>query len=166
MKRPKSICLRPGEVEILKRHGSVKISRKANPPAKAVFLPGDRWKNDPDEPGSAYLDDFGGRMRIFSTIGVTGDRRYVKETYGIDTDGSRQFVVYFDMTRGPDCSDKISHDEAVKRGTLVNGFDWRPSTNMPEWASRYSVDIESTTLEQVGKEWQWSALLRLVDSRA
>ena len=54
----------------------------------------------------------------------------------------------------------------MKRGTLVNGFDWRPSTNMPEWASRYSVDIESTTLEQVGKEWQWSALLRLVDSRA
>lgn len=160
--RLKSICLRPNEVEDLRQRCSVTIYRKAKPPTKAIFLPGDKWKNDPDEPGTAYLDDFSGRLRIRSTVGVEGDRRFVKETFGIDTDGSHQWVVYFDMTRGPDCSDKISHDEAVKRGTLVNGFDWRPSTNMPRWASRYLVDIESTTLDQVGKEWQWSALLRLV----
>lgn len=162
MAKSKGICLRHSEVETLKRDGRVTITRKAKPPTEAVFLPDDVWKNDPDEPGNAYLDDFGGRLRIHSTIGVDGDRRFVKETFGIDTDGSRQWVVYYDMSRGPDCSDRISHNEAVKRGTLVNGFDWRPSTNMPRWASRYTVDIKSTTIGKMDGEWNWTATLVLV----
>lgn len=140
--KPRSVCLRDHEARRLLKHGRVLLVRAV---PKLV---------EPDFP--AYLDAYNGGPEwcwwtadnkmcnahgvIRCPFGGVGTRLACREKFGIDTNGSRQWVVYGDMTRGPDCSDKISHDEAVKRGTLVNGFDWRSAATMPADAVRLHAE--------------------------
>ena len=119
--------------------------RVAKPPTKAVFLPDDQWKIDVDEPGTAYMDDEAGRMRITCPFGQPGDRLWVRETWktcdgiyvpGVEfTDGSRAFPEFDDLHAMP--SDH--QDYSRKRSPIY----------MPRWASRITLEITRVRVERV-----------------
>ena len=117
--------------------------RVAKPPPKAVFLPDDQWKIDVDEPGTAYMDDESGRLRITCPYGQPGDRLWVRETWktcdgiyvpGVEfTDGSRAFPEFDDLHAMP--SDH--QDYSRKRSPIY----------MPRWASRITLEITRVRVE-------------------
>jgi hypothetical protein len=118
--------------------------RVAKPPAKAVFLPDDNWKNDPDEPGTAYLDDRAGRMQITCPYGQPGDRLWVRETFitGYDCDELYEKVWY----RATEDSEFRWLDDD---GEMTDRIPWKPSIHMPRWASRITLEITAVRIERL-----------------
>lgn len=129
--------------------------RVAKPPAKAVFLPGDRWKNDADEPGSAYLDDEAGRLRIECPYGKPGDRLWVREKWALvlwdGEDGVDDWVGPIPGTHpGLGWSVHYAAGSTYETDCLEDrGFRWRPSIFMPRWACRLVLEITDVRVERL-----------------
>jgi hypothetical protein len=125
--------------------------RIAKPPAKANFLPDDLWKIDVDEPGSAYLDDESGRLRIDCPFGKPGDRLWCRETFALagwteDTwMGGREYEDWDGVIP--------KQRESLLVGYRADGDDcdqkWRPSIFMPRWASRITLEISDVRVERL-----------------
>ena len=75
------IAFSPATIPALLDGRKTQTRRIARPPDKAVFLPDDHWRIDPDEPGTAYLDDGSGRLRISCPYGAPGRRLWVREDH-------------------------------------------------------------------------------------
>lgn len=124
--------------------------RIAKPPRKAVFLPQDHWKIDPDEPGTAYLDDFGGRLIIKAPYGIPGDYLYVREAYSPD---HAAFYPHYPLVYRADgypaaweiANGKV-HSQEVDESFP---FRWRPARYMPRRAARLFLRIERVRLERL-----------------
>ncbi len=134
--------------------------RIAKPPAKAVFLPDDLWENDLDEPGTAYLDDESGRLRIACPYGVPGDRLWLKETWfpwpngGEHPNWSIDSIVYRAENEGLSPMVGCSLGKRIRPphafvGTIKSG--WHSGRFMPRWASRITLEITDIRVERLTK---------------
>ena len=129
--------------------------RVAKPPPKAVFLPDDQWKIDVDEPGTAYMDDESGRLRITCPYGQPGDRLWVRETWASVPYGPAQ-IHGIDWPGVPDMRPR-KVDERNRARVVIYRADggmpgdevWTPSIHMPRWASRITLEITRVRVERV-----------------
>jgi hypothetical protein len=136
--------------------------RIAKPPAKAVFLPDDHWKTDPDEPGTAYFDDGSGRLLIKCPHGKPGDRLWLKETWADAMSDAGPCICYkanldrkycevdawpinYDLYPGCKFANWASDLESGTEGW------WRSSRFMPRWASRITLEITDVRVERLTK---------------
>jgi hypothetical protein len=134
--------------------------RVAKPPAKAVFLPNDYWRIDLDEPGTAYLDDESGRLRIACPYGQPGDRLWVRETWWSDRrepgvavyDATPEWGKYRDATepiRSTHLDDTLTTREEARAAMLPKFWSKRPSIFMPRWASRLTLIVKAVKIERL-----------------
>jgi hypothetical protein len=134
--------------------------RVAKPPAKAVFLPNDYWRIDLDEPGTAYLDDESGRLRIACPYGQPGDRLWVRETWWSDRrepgvavyDATPEWGKYRDATepiRSTHLDDTLTTREEARAAMLPKFWSKRPSIFMPRWASRLTLEVVAVGVERL-----------------
>lgn len=129
--------------------------RLARPPARANFLPDDVWKNDPDEPGSAYLDDSSGRLRITCPYGVPGDRLWVRETYravedpGAPDEEVRRRLWDEEERETTHISVDYKLDNPHRIMDKLGRPEWKSGRYMPRWASRIDLEVTGVRVERV-----------------
>lgn len=69
-----------------------------------------------------------------SPFGQPGDRLWVREAWALDDNGHEEWAVF-----------RADGDEAAK----PDGAHWSPSTRMPRWASRITLEIISVRVERL-----------------
>lgn len=152
----KSLILRPHEIRHALEHGCGQIRRVVKPQPDGVLADGMPWVKrtirrmdcSVSPPVLIVTDKSmdGGQIcrRLKSPFGTPGHRVWVRETWGLhDTqpsDGAANAHVYYRAADG---------DHYDLRYQL-----WRPSTQMPRWASRLTLEITSRVerVQEISKE--------------
>lgn len=149
----------------------------------------------PKEPGMVdvegavgFVRDRCGQTEWRCPLGVPGDRLWVRETWYCDHFLVGDFAGTRSLFQRPtlsaeDCirewrgkdndmlyyrADGEAHEQFE---TLEGGpFRWRPSTNMPRWASRLTLEITDVRAERLqaptdGSLWVWVVEFRRVDDK-
>lgn len=152
--RERPIIFNDHSIRAIQEGRKTQTRKVAKPPAKAVFLSDDYdyWRIDVAEPGTAYLDDESGRLRIKCPYGQPGDRLWVRETWGMkecrEYDPSGGFSMFTGGTR-------IVYKAGGKgvHGELAYGEPdddrWRSPIFMPRWASRLTLEIVGVKVERL-----------------
>jgi hypothetical protein len=97
-----------------------------------------RWLGEPSPFLPEYVADPG---NFFSPFGYTGHQLYVREAWApmIDADTLR--------AKGPpERTDRIVYRADGEQG---EGFKWRPSIHMPQWAARIYLDVLAVRIERL-----------------
>ena len=154
--RDRPIPFSEAEVRAILEGRKTQTRRVAKPPPKAVFLPDDQWKIDVDEPGTAYMDDESGRLRITCPYGQPGDQMWLRETWALvhnwEEDGIDDWEGAIPKDRPISPSAQVWHKAGHLRSSDTvedRGFRWRPSIHMPRWASRITLEITRVRVERV-----------------
>lgn len=138
-------------VQAILRGEKTQTRRVAKPPAKAAFLPDDFWKNDPDEPGSAYLDDFSGRLRISCPYGVPGDRLWMREAWAVGAcaDGLSPLMLHAPTWLRDNGGLWYPADDHSPTSPISRRGTTRPSIHMPRWASRITLEATEVRVQRL-----------------
>lgn len=111
-----------------------------------------------NEPETAYLDGRAKRLRIGCPCGLSGDRLWVRESFLPCTNGgyvdhkSIRDATYVCFRDG---SQKFLSGGYYQEPPRDSGFNWplgarwRPSSHMPKWASRITLEITEVRVERV-----------------
>jgi hypothetical protein len=154
--KSRPIDFRANEVNAILSGAKTQMRRIARPPAKAVFLPDDRWVNDVDEPGTAYLDDESGRLRIKCQHGKPGDQLWVREAFrAVEDPGADKADVRRKYRDEDGETVRISVDYRADGGNRIMDKigkpEWQSPIFMPKWVSRIALEIIGVKIERVNE---------------
>jgi hypothetical protein len=126
--RMKSLILRAPEIQQLQSTGECLIVRPCNP--QPMFVK--------DE--VIYFKSKVGLIKNLCPLGSPGERRWVKETWSAWTGGMTDCGEEWDIVEGIIDLEMETPQIEYKATSKCEG-PWRPSIHMPQWASRYTVEI-------------------------
>lgn len=100
---------------------------------------------------SAQRKGTGCRPEIPCPFGQPGTRLFVKETWRVNKsyDKFASYVCYVAM--GGDVAGCIDYKATPRKDAEGWGGRWRPSTQMPRWASRITLEVVSVRVERLGE---------------
>lgn len=175
----KSLILHQHEVMELGRAGEVEILRRIKWPVRSVRYAGTRKIYQTLSQVAIDLNYPEGRKHPHETVdcpyGRHGEMRWVRESFGLshqadDINCREQVIVYraghpYTITdAGVDELKRCKNGELIEPNHFVpKPLRWYPSTQMPRWASRYTVKVLAVGVAEVEDVGFWFLQLRRVE---
>lgn len=110
-----------------------------------------RWPDGSSNWWDETMTPLAGFEDIGCPLGAPGDRLRVLEEWRTDRSGAWVPEIVFRDGR-------IAVPEFEQLDSFPRDWDserWRPAETLPEWASRYHLDVVSVRVEQTDGEWWW-----------
>ena len=153
--KTRRLILRDTEVRDVLDKGTLEVRRAIKPP-KIFATPRWEFENGHSGPGWYCCEDEypeEGSLLCICPFGGPGDSRWIAECWRIGGGHAESTVSHIvELFSVSDVQMNHLHYRADEPERATDTH-WRPSTQMPRWASRLTLEVVTVTVDMVRLEW-------------